>query len=255
MSRVNRVLAFCFLLWMTVEILLGLPRLSVELLLLFLFGWVASAQRWSVAWHPAPTGLVLFIFALVLLIAGTHAFAKWLYPSLRKEASPRSPALWTWKLTLCGFGILGCALLSIGCLILTTHQFYWIVKSGDPPIVNSRRDLYVASFVPSRLVETAEEKEWDTREIQRAFWKLETWDHRLAAEDLDPLWVEQDAHTLRAVILIPRHPLIRWLAHFSLIEPGNKCKLQPLDALPRVLVGFGLEAPATSAPAKTLRKP
>jgi hypothetical protein len=73
-----------------------------------------------------------------------------------------------------------------------------------------------------------------------------------ATETIQPVWIEKDDHTLRAIILIPRRPLVRATASVSVLQPGTKIASHKLDELPQVLASFGIEStgqiPSRAAP-------
>ena len=63
---------------------------------------------------------------------------------------------------------------------------------------------------------------------------------QVAAEEVEPVWIEGSSNTLRAVILIPRHPLIRERARFFVLKPKSNVQVCTLDELADVLASFGL---------------
>lgn len=61
----------------------------------------------------------------------------------------------------------------------------------------------------------------------------------LPAETIHPVWIEKDSETLRAIVLIPRRPLIRAEARVVVLQPGTNYAVG-VDELPRVLASFGI---------------
>jgi hypothetical protein len=206
-----------------------------------LFGWRPSLVRLFGAWHPGRGGGVwLFVFAAAVLVAGSHAFLRWLYASLRNPNDSRWPAAWRWKWTLGGFAMLGCTLLAICSVVLTTHQIYWISKSSDPLFAHPDREGLGVDSVAKELQTKAEELQWNSVKTQDSFRRNEFTGSGLpAAETIQPVWVEKEVHSLRAIILIPRRPLFRAKARVAVLQPGTNfaCKL---EELPQVLASFGM---------------
>jgi hypothetical protein len=248
-STVVLAFALLFIFLVAPEIVVA----AITLLITLLIGWWPSMVRLIRAWHPGAGGIALFILAVVLLLAGSHSFARWLYASLRDRSGSRWPASWRWKWTLCGYAILACTLVAICCLVLTTHQIYWFSKSSDP-ILDDVSGKQVGPFiVASDLQKDAEELQWDTAKTRDVFLKKEVVvNGKPATETIQPVWIEKDDHTLRAIILIPRRPLIRATAWVAVLQPGKELASYKLDELPRVLASFGIgstgQIPSLPAP-------
>jgi hypothetical protein len=188
--------------------------------------------------------------AIVVLVAGTHAFARWLYLHLRRGESSFPPN-WRWKWTLGGFGIVFCALAAIGSLVLTTHQVYWLSKSSEPLFADPFRERVGMWNVAEELQKKAEEVQWDAPKTQEAFWKATSlMTAQPVSETLQPIWVEQNDHQLRAIILVPRRPAFRDRARMAVVQQGTKLVYRKLDELPQVLASFGIgEVARTDKPA------
>jgi hypothetical protein len=208
--------------------------------IVLLIGWWPSAARLFNAWHPHVVGVILFVLAMVVLVVGTHAFAGWTYRHLRSGESSLLPN-WRWKWTLGGFGVVFCTLAAISSLVLTTHQLYWLSKSSEPMFTDPFRGKAMMWHVAYELQKKAEEVQWDTLKT-RTFWKEEA--ARVTAqpalETMQPIWVEQNDHQLRAIILVPRRPVRRDRARVVVIQQGANLVNRKLDELPQVLASFGI---------------
>jgi len=220
-----------------------------------LIGWWPSLARLARAWHPSPAGIALFIFAVVVLVAGSHSSLRWLYASLRNRVDTRWPAKWRLKWTVCGHAILACTLVAICCVVLTTHQIYWISKSSDPLLADRVEQRFGVQDAATTLQTEAELSQWDSAKIRESFLQKEigwSWSRQPATEAIQPVWIEKDDHSLRAIILIPRRPLQREEARVAVLKPGTNLAFYKLDELPQVLVSCGIgstgQGPSRAAP-------
>ncbi len=221
---------FCFVL------LLGPGLLSAPITLLL--GWWPAAARLIHRWQASSAAVVLFTVAASLLLAGTHRFLSWVYAA-RTAKENAGPATWRWKWTLGGFGVIACTLLAICALVLTTHQIYWLSKSSDPLFVDPVRERVRVLRLAADLQKRAEELKWDTAKT-REFFQTDGYagSGQSAAEAVQPVWIENDAQSLRAIILIPRHPLSRRTARLTVLRPGTSSATHRLPELPEVMASF-----------------
>lgn len=240
MNRALRRIAVAVLAVLLVFILMIGPGL-LEPPIVLLIGWGFSAVRLFKAWQPDRTAVVLFALATIVLVAGTQRLCQWLYASMRGKTEDDLPSKWAWKWTLSGFGIAFCTLVALCSVVLTTHQLYWLSKSSDPLFTDSFRERIGMVSVARALLEDAEDVQWDAVKTRAAFWQKElTARGQPAAEAFQPVWIEQDARRLRAVILLPRRPMHGARASLVIIEPGTNFMTRRLDELPQVLASFGI---------------
>ena len=231
------IIALAVVLFFVVMVGPGLLAAPITLII----GWWASLVRLSKAWHFNANAVWLFLFALVALVASTHVFLRWLYASLRSKPENALPSRWLWKWTLCGCTMLFCALLAICSVVLTTHQIYWISKSSDPLFNDPFREKFSILFAAKTLQKDAEELHWDSAKTRASFWQaVSTGIGWPALEAIQPVWIEKDGHTLRAVILIPRRPMFRATTRLAIIQPGSDLAMHNLNELPQVLASFGI---------------
>jgi hypothetical protein len=234
---VGPVIVLGFLVLIIPELL----TVPVTVLMTLLTGWWFSLGRLLNVWHPALPSVLLFGVTVIVVVAGTHAFLSWLHGSLCRAKGAAPAPVWPWKWTLCGFAMIVCALLGIGCVVLTTHQLYWMAKSTDPVFTDPMRDRVSAIWAVSVLQHEAEAAQWDRAKTQAAFWqKVSTQPGQPAAEGIQPVWIEPDGRTLRGVILVPRHPLFDRTASVFVIQPGKHILDRPLSELPQVLTSFDI---------------
>jgi hypothetical protein len=232
------------------------PGLVLEPPITLLIGWWPSGVRMLQACHPHPTGAVWFLLAVIVLVAGTRAFLQWLTVKWRGKSDGAVASGWRWKWTVCGFGIVFCSLVAISSLVLTTHQLYWLSKSsdglfGDPWI--RFPGLHAAA---RELNNTADDLEWDNSKTRQAFEKAGRVNFGQPVwEETQAVWIEQDEHHLRAVVLIPRHPVHRRWARIAVVQPGTNCAWYELDKLPEVLAAFGIGDAAQIPTEKTALLP
>jgi hypothetical protein len=82
---------------------------------------------------------------------------------------------------------------------------------------------------------------WDSAKTRESFLQNDSaGSGQPAAETIQPVWIEKDDHSLRAIILIPRRPLFRASAWVSVLQPGTNVANYQLDELPQVLASFGI---------------
>ena len=156
-----------------------------------LIGWWPSMVRLIRAWHPGAGGIALFVFAVVLLVAGSHSFLRWLYASLRNGNDSRWPANWRWKWTVCGLAMLACALLAICSLVLTTHQIYWISKSSDPLFAAPFRKRNEVRGEAISLQMDADKLQWDSAKTRESFLKNDFMSSWTARRGNDPAGLDR----------------------------------------------------------------
>ena len=235
--------------WAVVAVLCAMAVSAIEAVVFTLLtGWWLSAGRLLNGWHTALASVFLFALTVIVVVAGTHAFLRWLHGSFYSARGKSPPAAWRWIWTLCGFAMVVCALLGICCVVLTTHQLYWMAKSPDPVFTNPLRDRARGFRAAVTLQHEAEAVQWDGAKTQAAFWqRLVTGPGQPAAETFQPVWIEPDGRTLRGVILIPRHPLHVVAASVFVIQPGTNILDRPLSELPQLLASFDIGGSAETA--------
>jgi len=215
------------------------------------FGWISAMLRYVAVWHPSLSSIIWFSAALATLIVGAHLFLGWLYSSIRGEQLGSLPVNWRWKWTLCGFGAAACSLLAIVCIVLTTHQVFWMSKSSDSLLVELTIDRAVIRSVAQDLKRAAEAEHWDSGKIRAGFYRQQDAILKgVAVEGFEPVWVSGDNQSLRAIILSPRSPLHRSTASVIVIAPDKENAAHPLDELQQVLVSLGvaMNAPGSKRP-------
>jgi hypothetical protein len=222
--------------------------------LLLLFGWAFAINRLIQAWHPSAPAVVLFTAGLLALVFGSHAFMRWLFGNMQRPAGEARESSQPWRLkwTVCGYGILFCALLAIATFVLTTHQIYWISRSEEPWFIDARTKFMTFIVVRNNLQREAETNHWDPAKTRAAFWKMEAVRDRSPAwETLQTVWLEKDPATLQAILLVPRQLSARGTTRFAIIQPGQNFNTQDLDRLPEVIASFasGKDARSEDKPA------
>lgn len=230
---------------------LMIPEFVVALFftaLTILFGWIPSATRLIGGFRASLGGVALLTLAMVSMIAGTHAFLRWLFRHWRDDQNAPRGAQWRWKWTLSGYGMIACSLLAISGAILTTHQIYWLSKSTDPLFADPFRERFAVQRLAMSLKSEGDASRWDISELRKSLLKESYQD--LASDAFDPVWIEKEDHSIQAVILIPRHPLLRSSAKVAVLRPGTNEAMYALDELPNVLRSFGI---STGKPGKPWR--
>lgn len=212
-----------------------------------LTGWVPSAARLIAGWQPPPGTVVGFLLAAAALVAGTHAFVRWLYrhgqtpPGAQDDSPPAEGRPWKWRWTLCGFGLGFCSLVAIIAFVLTAHQTYWMSKSSDPWFVNRWRIQVPQAEVERALLEATETNRWNLAQTRAVF---EAASSRSSAEPVleavRPIWIEADDQTLKAIVLIPRRPALQSRGWITVIRRKGAVTHDKLDRLPIVMAEFGI---------------
>ena len=227
--------------------LLGLP-------IALLLGWWPSLKRLSEALHPSPGSLLLFAFGLGAMVAGTDSFLKWLAGNVRAVGQEKLRGQWRFKWTLCAFGMMLCALVALCSVVLTTHQLYWFSQSNDPMFSDSMRERLVVRQAARMLEVEADAARWNSFETREAFRQEDFKGTRPpVSEGVQPVWIENTNDTLRAIILVPRHPRNRAFARIAILEPGSNPVTRNWGDLTQVLASFRTGG-TNSAPASGSRQ-
>jgi hypothetical protein len=217
------------------------------------FGWISATRRYWAAWHPSLASIIWFAIALATLITGTHSFLHWVYGSFRGQQAGSLPLKWPWRWTFCACGAIACSLLAIICIVLTTHQVYWISESSDPLLVELTYDRFAMRGVSHDLKEAADSEHWDSEKVRTGFYEQkEQVFGSTAVESFEPVWVSDDGQSLRAIILFPRRPLHRSTARIVVLEPGKDNVAHPVTDLNEILKSFGVETNAPGSIRPTL---
>ncbi len=167
-------------------------------------------------------------------------FAQWLFSCLFKIETQTQAPRWRWKWTLCGYGLIACALIAIASMVLTIHQDYWMSKSTEPWFENKTRRVTLLLATAYRLQNLAQENNWDWARTRAAFWTNPSYDG-MEWEQLEPIWVPKDEKTLRAVILVQRQKA-PYRKGFAVIESGRPVITRGIEELDDTLVSFGINA-------------
>ncbi len=217
-----------------------------------LFGWIPAGARLAAAWHPTTSGIILFVLAALALVSGSHVFLRWLHAAFQAGHVSAVQGHWRWQWTLCVYGIGFFGLVAICCLVLSVHQLYWFSKSTDPLFADSRREAVGIRVVAQTLQSGADDAQWNASRTRAVFWQtLAPTTGRPALETFQPIWVPRDDQFLRAVVLVPRQPLIRARARLAVIQPGAPVQGRKLETLPDVLASFGIGGSAPGSRSKT----
>jgi hypothetical protein len=135
-------------------------------------------------------------------------------------------------------------------MVLTTHQLYWMSKSSDPLFSDPIRERLPMVRMGADLQKKAEELHWDSVKTRESFMHDTAFGFgEPPTEAIQPVWIENDEHSLRAIVLIPRRPLHRASARVTVLRPGTN-SIHRLEELPKVLASFGIgrgEQPSTGA--------
>ena len=238
MSRVIKItVAVMFALFLSMSCI-GPGLFFVPILLIG--GWIPAATRLFKAWHPGASTIGWVIVALVL-ITGTQLFLRWVYRNVNAGSPEATQKRWRLRWTLAGYAALFCLLVAVTSMILITHQMYWMAKAHDPLFSDGFREKIALRYDAHQLKELADQVKWDSSKTRAAFFEGKVGrGHWILAEEAQPVWIEGSNNVLRAVILVPRHPLIRAKARVLVIKPEGSEENRQLDELPGVLESFGL---------------
>jgi hypothetical protein len=131
--------------------------------------------------------------------------------------------------------------VALTSVILITHQVYWMAKGRDPLFANRAPGKLAWWYDARQLHELADRVEWDSAKTRAAFFGG-TLGRRpgMYAESVQAVWVEGESNTLRAVVLVPRHPLVRQSARIFVLKPNAKMEILTLDQLPDALASLGI---------------
>jgi len=211
-----------------------------------LIGWWPSAARLITTLNPGGGAAAALILAVVVFLLGSHQFCGWLYSKLRPEESAY-PLKWPGRWTLCSFGMLLCTLLAIGSLMLTTHQLYWLSRGSDPVFADPFRENRAIMWTAVALQKSGESWNWDENKVRETFPGTDqSFVNRTAIESIEPIWIAGEPGKLRAIVLVPRHPLLRGRARIAVIEPGIKSFTRSLSELHQTLASFGIRSGPTA---------
>jgi hypothetical protein len=233
-------------------LLIGPGLLAAPITLLI--GWWSSIARLLKVWHPGSSGIALFLLAVLVMVAGTHLFLRWVFASAHEPAEDRVPPEWRWKWTVCGFGLVTCSLLAICAMVLTTHQIYWISRSADSLFTDPFRErVRVLSFAVT-LQKAADELQWNSLKTRAFVLQKSFTGSDVMTEAIQPVWIEKDEHSLRGIVLVPRRPMHRATARLTVLRPGTNYTTHRLEELPAVLASFGIGSarPSSNEPVSLL---
>src|SRR5581483_1576209 len=104
-------------------------------------------------------------------VAGLHVFLRWLFASMRPASENGLSCQWPLKRTLCGMGILFCALLSAVAILLTTHQVYWFSRSSEAWFDDPVRLIIRTRMMASRIKKLCGNVDWNRTRVESAFWE------------------------------------------------------------------------------------
>jgi hypothetical protein len=243
--------------WRWIRALLALVGLLMLFLLLvgeilpllipftLITGWAFSLIRLIKALNASIALTASFGMGLIILISGTHLFIRWLVRCLNNKTESASQFRWSWKQTLCVFGMAVCAFSATGAAMLTTHQIYWLSHSSEPWYVSSRQAFEVIR-AGQALKKEADVVDWDAASTRAAFWRMQSRNGQPICESIQPIWIPKDGKVLRAVLLVPRKKVLGDRSRFLCIQPGsNDYRGQKMEKLPVVLGSFGVTLPTT----------
>ena len=127
--------------------------------------------------------------------------------------------------------MLSCALVATACLVMTVHQIFWLSHSSDPLLASVfRYDTMMAVHTVRRAGET------EGRETS----KIRSQYSLVLLEATQAIFVGEENKPVRAVILIPRHPLHRADSKIVIVENGTDQVSLDRGRLAEVLARYGL---------------
>jgi hypothetical protein len=220
-------------------LLLLLPEIVVPwfiTIVAVLFGWIPSGLRLAQACRPTFGASFVLALALAAFIGGTHFFISWMLRNWRDQQNLPRLAEWRWKWTLCGFGIIVCSVLAISALILTTHQIYWLAKSSDPLFVDPRHERFAVTRLAMTIKSEADASNWNPSSIRKLI--LSNDGFVLPAEVVDPVIMDKGGKSIKAIVLVCRHPLLQSGAKLAVVRPDTTNSILPVDELSNVLASF-----------------
>jgi prepilin-type processing-associated H-X9-DG protein len=114
---------------------LGFDIHQIELFVELLVGWVDFLRRVLPQVHVRWDLVASALFYAAVLVAGSHAFLRWLYREMSGPCvaggSP-SPGAWRLRWTLGGFAIIALMFTAGMAAIGVAHQTAWLVTSREP---------------------------------------------------------------------------------------------------------------------------
>jgi hypothetical protein len=204
---------------------------TFQLAYIALFGWISSFIRLVQRFEHHHSSLTWFALAAMGLFFGAHFFLRWVYSHRRASSTDRSSRVWPLRWTACGFGIMACTLIAAACAVLTVHQSFWLARSSEPmfapvnPYLQFSDAFSIASMTSTNRLRTGQ--------IRARY-------DRTMLEEARVLVVGEENEPVRAVIVIPRHPLIRSAARVYLMEHGTDVVSTNLNGLPEILDRYGI---------------
>lgn len=204
-------------------------------------GWIHTIGRLAMRSRISSGEVMLFVLSAGALVIGAHYFFCWVWASLKRPEETATIRKWRWKWTLCGFAIQAFVLFAIGSLVLATHQLYWISKSSESLAADPNLEAYQTENAAENLRKVAMTYNWNVSATRAFFFQRLFLSRGLpAAEIVRPIWIQRDKQTLRAIILVPRHPLLEDTASVAFIQPGGPYEIHKCSELPQILANFGI---------------
>lgn len=209
-------------------------------------GWVSSLERLLPHLAPSPGSLSLALIGLLIVVAGTQWFCKWLWRRFQSAnggggAGGANARGWPWKWTLALHGGLWLVFFAVMGLVGIVHQVAWMASSGEPVFV-SRTTRIKARIALINAVTTlrmaGDEAGWNFAKTQSGFWNTDSGRGNMS----DPVWegyqvifLPDNGDRVAAAIIIPRDPRWREQVGFTVVQPEGEARHHSGTALAEIL--------------------
>lgn len=206
--RIAVWLLIFFLAWMALSSWsLAAPRIAFRLVV----GWMGFLARVIPAMEVNWSGIGMAVACSVLIVAGLHSLAVWIFGHVTRTLKQMPASNWRWSWSVALYLGLWLVFMAIMGAVGVAHQVGWLVRSKEPLMV--QREYRGAARIDLQefgrdLAEALDSSRWKADSVREAIMNLTSWVTRHAAvEDYHfvPLGSEQGKVT--AVAIVPGTPL------------------------------------------------
>ncbi len=235
--RIAVWLLILFLAWMALNSWsLAAPRIAFSLIV----GWLGFLARVIPAMEVNWSGIGMALVCSVLIVAGLHSLAVWIFGHVTRtlKQTPASNWRWSWSVSL--YLGLWLVFMAIMGAVGVAHQVGWLVRAKEPLMVQrkfrgaERIDLQQFAL---ELYTAADANGWKADFIRKDFAALSSrFTRRPALEDYHMLPLGGEQGEVTSVVVFPRDPAAFTATGFVQVSRQSQADFHPALALRSLLM-------------------